>query len=148
MVVDKTAQLKSVDNIRGTLRDECSVSNPVITIEYATFPTFNYCYIPTFSRYYYIDNIIVLRNGVYELYLRCDVLMSFKDVIKNNVQGIVVRNDLIQESLIVDSSIIFENDTKYKKIVFDSIPDLFADSLNENSYCYVLQTYDAYGEAN
>ena len=57
-VVDK--QLTQVGNdITGTLRDDCSVVDPVIAIEgiAANINGVNYAYIPEFNRYYYINNI-------------------------------------------------------------------------------------------
>lgn len=41
----------------------------------------NYAYIPQFNRYYYIDNIVSVRTGLWRLDMSCDVLMSFKDKI-------------------------------------------------------------------
>ena len=66
-VVDK--ELYTHTSMTGTLRDDCSVINPVISVESLT-PTqlkeVNYAYIPEFGRYYYVNNI-VLKNKLYEL---------------------------------------------------------------------------------
>lgn len=83
-VVDKTLYHNA--DITGTLREDCSIINPVFKIENLTdtqLKECNYCYIPEFGRYYYINNIIC-KNHLYELNCHVDVLMSFKDSIRNN----------------------------------------------------------------
>ena len=78
----------------GTLRDNCSIINPVIQIEAFTgfdLTLCNYCYIPEFGRYYYINNI-TLTNKLYELSMHVDVLMSYKEEIRSN-NAIVSRQE-------------------------------------------------------
>lgn len=65
-------------SISGTLRDETSIINPIINIKNAEPLRYNYAYIPLFKRYYYINNIESVRNGLWKLYLNVDPLMSFK----------------------------------------------------------------------
>ena len=40
-------------NIPCVLKDECSVTSPVLEIKTAERPTYNYAYIADFGRYYY-----------------------------------------------------------------------------------------------
>jgi len=69
--------------IMGSLRHETSVLKPNILIE-ATNPTgFNYCYIPEFGRYYFIDNFTSIRTNLWRMECSVDVLMTFKDAISN-----------------------------------------------------------------
>ena len=73
-------------DINGTLREDCSIINPVIKVEGLTATQLkecNYCYIPEYGRYYYINNIIC-KGNLYELNCHVDVLMSFKDSIRDN----------------------------------------------------------------
>lgn len=71
--------------LNGTLRQETSIKTPVITIAGdETTPFFNYAHIEDFSRYYFITDIKSIRNGVWEIYFLCDVLMSFKRDILNS----------------------------------------------------------------
>lgn len=81
-VVDKTIVL--ADTLSGFLRDNSSVTNPVIRIEYTNPVSCNYAFIPEFGRYYYVDDIVSLRTNLWELHLRVDVLMSFKVDIRNS----------------------------------------------------------------
>lgn len=45
--------------------------------------TKNFAYIPNFNRYYFVSSIAVAPNGMYTLTLTEDVLMSWRDDIKN-----------------------------------------------------------------
>ena len=64
--------------LSGELRNQTSVLNPSIRIESAeNIAGYNYCYIPEFGRYYYITDITSVRTRVWEVSMRCDVLMSY-----------------------------------------------------------------------
>lgn len=67
----------------GTLRDEASVINPVIMIHAENLSLFNYAYIPQFHRYYFIRDIVSVRNGLWRVSMDVDALESFKDGILN-----------------------------------------------------------------
>lgn len=82
--INKT--LVSVATLSGTLKEITSVMNPVITIEYNTPTGFNYCYIPTFERYYFVSDVTIIRNNLIQLKLSVDVLESFKtQILAQNV---------------------------------------------------------------
>lgn len=86
--------ITSVATYEGYLRDESSITNPVVLIE-GIFNIYNngninYMYLPDYRRYYYITDIIQKRANLVEIHGRVDVLMSFKDEIKN-CSGIVKR---------------------------------------------------------
>ena len=82
IVVDKTLTNKIDYDIK--IKDTTSVINPTIILKTNTLITSNYAYIPDFNRYYYIEKIEVCPNDVYRIALKCDVLKSFKDDIKNS----------------------------------------------------------------
>lgn len=69
--------------LTGTLKQECSISNPVFMINDENPTGYNYAYIPEFNRYYYISDMVSVRNDLWRLHLSVDVLMSFKDYIVN-----------------------------------------------------------------
>ena len=91
--LDKVITQQGSD-ISGTLRDDCSIVDPVITIQSITgfsLASCNYAYITEFGRYYYITNI-VCTGKLYELHMHCDVLMSFKSQIRGN-SAVIARNE-------------------------------------------------------
>ena len=69
--------------LNGNLREESSVINPTILVEYSNLSVYNYAYIPNFNRYYFVSEITSVRNGLWRVSLKCDVLESFKKDILN-----------------------------------------------------------------
>ena len=67
----------------GNLRDECSVINPTILVEHSNLSNYNYVYIPEFKRYYFITEMTIVRNNLWRISLKVDVLESFKFNILN-----------------------------------------------------------------
>ena len=76
--------LSSGLTLSGNLRDECSITSPSILVEATSLVDYNYCYIPEFKRYYFISDIISVRNNLWRVSLKCDVLESFKSDILNS----------------------------------------------------------------
>lgn len=70
--------------LTGTLRGQSSVMSPSLQIQDIAVIGYNYCYIPDFGRYYYINDINALRANLFELSLGIDVLMTYAGAIRNN----------------------------------------------------------------
>ena len=70
--------------LTGNLRAQSSVMSPVFTIQDISVIGCNYCYIPDFGRYYYINDINALRANLFELSLGIDVLMTYAEAIRKN----------------------------------------------------------------
>ena len=85
------------------LKDDCSIIAPVLEIrampENLT-PLWNYCFIPPFSRYYFINNW-TWKNGIWEIECVEDVLASFKMQI-GNMSEYVVRAASEADGSIID----------------------------------------------
>lgn len=88
IVVDKSITQIGSD-ITGTLREDCSIIDPVIAIEGLTDLSVNYAYISEFGRYYYINNI-VCRGKLFELHMHVDVLKTYAGGIRGN-KAVVAR---------------------------------------------------------
>ena len=88
IVVDKSITQIGSD-ITGTLREDCSIIDPVIAIEGLTDLSVNYAYITEFGRYYYINNI-VCRGKLFELHMHVDVLKTYAGGIRGN-KAVVAR---------------------------------------------------------
>lgn len=72
--------------LSGELRNEANVVNPSIVISIKNPTIYNYAYIEDFGRYYFITDYISLRTGIWQINLKSDVLMSFKDsILASNV---------------------------------------------------------------
>lgn len=68
--------------LQGTLRDRSDLLNPEILMEGVDFTIYNYAYIPTFGRYYFIKGYDIYRNEMYVVNMEVDVLQTYKDEIK------------------------------------------------------------------
>lgn len=93
----------------GTLRGDCSFLHPVIALEKTTPPfdnAYNYMYIPQFGRYYFINDIVTLSNGVWEIHADVDVLYSnYKDIYESKA--------IIAKSQDVNNSNMYLNDGSF-----------------------------------
>lgn len=85
-ISEKERVIKTLNNaltLVGTLRNESSIINPSFIIEHSNPSNYNYCYISDFGRYYFINNITVIRNNLWRVDCNVDVLMSFSTEILN-----------------------------------------------------------------
>ena len=73
-----------------TFKGEFDIINPIILLKSDTPILKNYAYIPEFNRYYFIISIQIQSNKVYELFLECDVLETYKEDILAS-KGLVTR---------------------------------------------------------
>ena len=77
--------------------NDTSIINPTILVDrwntIESFSDYNYCYIPQFSRYYFITNIVVDTRGFVSIELKVDVLMTYSASILDNKQTIISEYD-------------------------------------------------------
>ena len=124
-------ELTNQQTLTGTLREECSIISPVFNVVSEEPVTFNYCFIPAFKRYYYVKNIIFLRDNIYRITLSVDVLMSFKDEILTQ-ECIVERNENNYNLYLDDTSI---PSFAYQQFQTKKFPTAFS---NTGSFVLVL----------
>lgn len=75
---DKTV----VSTMKCTFKDNIDILNPVLLIK--NYTGGNYCYILDFERYYFIDDVSLLKGGVYQLHCSVDVLQSYATELENS----------------------------------------------------------------
>lgn len=87
--------ITELTTLTGTLREESSIIDPIITISdidiYIGY--MNYAYIPEFNRYYFITNIESVRNNLWRVSFHVDVLFTYRNQIKSN-RAIIERNEI------------------------------------------------------
>ena len=103
-IVDKTDYLTSVGTLSGSLREECSIIAPSITFKQTSVPMFNYVYIASFGRYYYVTGITSVSKDIWRMSLSCDVLMTWKDEIRG-LTAIIARQENSFNPLLIDSEL-------------------------------------------
>ena len=82
----------TVQTVEGTLKEECTIVDPEVLIEYTgALTSANYAYIAEFGRYYFIRNAESYRNGLWSIQLHTDVLKSFASSIMSS-PAIVARS--------------------------------------------------------
>lgn len=84
--------------------DNSSIIRPTLVLQYGTSEIldFNYAYIQTWGRYYFIDDIAVLEGGIYQLSMACDVLASFRTDILSSSQY-VLRSASDHDRTVIDN---------------------------------------------
>ena len=107
-LVSKTAStnLLYVDTAYGVFREEQNVLTPSIFIEYSKVPDFNYVYIPSLSRYYFVTSVTLVRYGIYRIDVKVDVLCTYDSDIRlqncfvsRTASSSVLNNQKIDERL-------------------------------------------------
>lgn len=125
-----------VSTLSGVLREECSVINPVIKVSAESLLDFNYVYIPSFKRFYYVNETRVIRKGLWELYLTVDTLMSFQEIIRQQT-GYILRNEYFYDEYKVDNYISLDYN---KNITFSDVylsKDIYHSGQNLCSTAYI-----------
>lgn len=69
--------------VNFTARADFNILNPIIILTTVDATQYNYAYIDAVNRYYFIDKIENIRNGVYKLFLSVDVLKTYELSIKS-----------------------------------------------------------------
>jgi len=107
--VDKMNYLFLDYRYQGLLREPSSVMTPQVDIEVTdeslqNMLRCNYAYIDVFNRYYYITDMVNIANSIWRIYLRVDVLMSFKNDI-NLLEAYVARNEYDYDTSLPDNRV-------------------------------------------
>lgn len=86
--------------------------------------TKNYCYIPQWNKYYFIEDKTIINNNLFRYKLKIDVLMSYRTQIKNSVLNIIqCENEFINSEFgNVEKKDVFT----FRKIDIEN--DFFTDS--------------------
>lgn len=120
--VNKT--LGESTDISGVLRDDFNMIKPVITIRKQDVSNFNYCFIPDFNRYYFIEEVTLQNKNEYEMQLSLDVLKTYETQILD-ATGRVTEQDN-------PDPYISNRDTVYnRKPNFEKVPFTETGLLNE-----------------
>ena len=127
--------LSEVKTVSATAKGEINIISPTLILEYFSID-FNYCYISDLNRYYFVNSITLLTGQRLQINLSVDVLMTYKEEIKNLTVN-VLRYENIESSFLSDSRIPLFSDTVQKVIEFpENIFNL--ENPSENSKNFLL----------
>lgn len=140
-----------VDKLVGSLREEINLLSPSIVIEYNKVPDFNYIYIPSLQRYYFVTNITNVRYRVYRIDLKVDVLTTYNTDIRKQ-RCFITRNETPLNRKLVDEERPLEDiksisysdvmtsygtpDDGVKNITFS-----YSDSADTSKHHWMVNTY-------
>lgn len=148
-LVSKGLYLKKTIELDGTLRNECSVINPVIEVQSTGLISSNYAYIVEFNRYYFIDEITSIRNNLWRLSLSVDVLMTYKNGIFEQ-RAIISRQENSFNSFLKDELLPLQ----LERTIYMSSGKLGAHNgtfkncyTGKEEYCYALTVFSGIGNS-
>ena len=103
--INLTKNITQLIALEGTLREETSILDPVILLSGidSYLSTMNYLYIQEFGRYYFINAIKSVRNGLWEISCHVDVLYTY------------------QTSILEQSAIIARQENNYNLLLNDGM---------------------------
>lgn len=99
---NSTRQPSGGTTYTGELKEPCSTLQPSISFRFSSAPTYNYMYLPTFNRYYYVNNWI-WEEGRWTTVAEVDSMASWKSYI-GAAQCYVLRSASTSDGNIIDSS--------------------------------------------
>ena len=104
-VLDK--YITQVVQLTGTLREGTSVLNPTIVVESdeANIVWANYIYIVEWGRFYFVNEIANIRNSVWSFDCHVDVLMTYKNTIRQQ-SGIIARQEYLYNLYLDDDKFL------------------------------------------
>lgn len=168
--LNKSSSLTQIVELDGALRNASSIIQPAILIQILPDTDYvldnnttdvldneldevvyfkkdkllecNYCYIPDFKRYYFIDNITSVNSQLWLLDMSVDVLMTYKDKILD-LNAFVTRNEFTFNNKIKDDLASFYYDKEVTEITPESgalVNTTFNVNPNDNDRCVVLTT--------
>lgn len=126
--INKADYLSNRFVLDGYFRRSTSALNIEVDIEKTNPLTYNYnyMYISEFNRWYFIDDIVSVRNKIWTIKATVDVLMSFKnDILQSSAIIDKVENEEVGNLYLDDGSFVMDS-RKYNEI------KEFPNGLNEN----------------
>lgn len=106
------------------LKEDTSITNPVLRVSAVNIDTIskcNYCYIPQFKRYYFINSIDLAIGAIVEIECSVDVLNTYKNEILNS-DCVIARNENLYNAYLDDEKFKTYN---YNRIQTKTFPNGF-----------------------
>ena len=101
--LDKTlTSLGVIENC--VMRDVLDVENPTFRIASDALPgSFNYCYCDYTGRFYFTEDPVIVRTGLYDIKCHSDVLANLKTQLRGKT-ATVTRNENISNGYLMDAN--------------------------------------------
>ena len=110
---NSTKQPTGGTQITATLKDDVSMVQPVFIVQGNTF---TYNYIQFAGRYYFVDDVVSLRNNLTEIHCNIDVLATYKAAIQASSQFVLyyshVNTEIVDARLSTKTAITVDSSTQ------------------------------------
>lgn len=122
----------------GKFREEVNIMSPSLVIDAPAniVSNYNYLYIPSFKRYYYIDSITSIANNLTEVSCSIDVLMTYKDKGLMSCKGIVERCTSDGDGYLQDAQVV-------KRAYNDITTQMFPNKIIAENYVLAIAGFGA-----
>lgn len=124
-----TKNISATDNLECELKENCSITEPLIEVLGTNALNSNYMWIPLFSRYYYFVDVTTTQYNTLIIKAHVDVLMSFQSSILG-AQGIITRQEKIYNGYLYDR--------KMRQLSYPRIQTKKFDTAFDTNYTVVL----------
>lgn len=139
IVVDKSEYLTPVTYVLGNFLKSVNITNLVVDYSSNELLKFNYIYIPSLHRYYYLSSFDIFTNKIYRLALSEDVLMSYKDKIKAQNAYIARTEDVtLYNKYLIDSEQLSQNKNTYEVVEITNGDSTISSDTNSEKH-YLIQ---------
>lgn len=125
--------LNTATIIQAKLLNDVNLQSPILLLQdnnNSFLTNYNYCYIPYFQRYYFIESMNKNINGLITIKLSVDVLMSFASDIMNSYANI------IESETPNEKSINHSHSDNVQKLVYD-----YLDKFDHTGKLYLTSSY-------
>lgn len=113
------------------LKEDCSEHDPVLLVQSTS--QYDYAYIATWGKYYYVRDIVSKSNTISEYHLSEDTLATYKAYIGNTIARVIYAASATRDPYLVDSRIQVKNS---RRIDRDAGSSVFSGSKG-----YILTVY-------
>lgn len=136
--IDKTGSFTLELPVTGCrIKEPSSIYNPTVEIASSSigdnYAVVNYAFIPSWNRYYFIDDMTVENSQLISIRLSVDVLNTYREAVLSSPQWIV-RAEKINSKKFIDPERPIQTNKQLSSFIIGSIPE----SIGENTNNYYM----------
>lgn len=112
-------KVKDISNFK--IKDNVDILNPVILLSDNVVLESNYAYIKKFNRYYFIESITVMTDGLKQVKLKIDVLQTYRQSILN-LTTFIERQEFNYSPYVVDNELVTQCKREVRYQILGTLP--------------------------
>lgn len=103
------------------IKDNVDILKPIILLSDSNVLSSNYAYIKKFNRYYFIDSVTVMSDGLMQVKLNVDVLQTYRQNILN-LTTFVERQEFNYSPYVVDNELVTQCKREVRYQILGTLP--------------------------